>query len=677
MVRLEAHGRLNGVDDAAARALPGVKAVHRLVPDGGAIRFAGQELAAVAAVDDETARRAVALMKLDIAELPAVVTTEAARAAGAPVIYPVKKERKGAPSAAEGPVMAAGWDGNLRGPFSSSILAKPRKGRKGVDEAAKAGRAASGTWKTQVQCHTPLEPHSAVARFEGGRLEVWASTQSVQDLGEDLAQRFDLKHDDVLVHAEYVGGAFGSKVGLQMEAMVAVELARQAGAPVRVVLDRDEELTTGGTRPGQTIDLAIGMGPDGELAGMSHQSVTDAGVSVGNVSGILSRLVYPTGAKDLDDFDIVTNAPPARPFRGPGGPPTFFALEGAIDQLAHDQGLDPIELRRRWDPNVPRNAIYDWVETLEVWRQRGPVAAETGRFRRGVGLASGGWFYFWDPGTQVELEAGPDGFVARTASQDMGNGTRGLIAAAVAQKLRIPARDVRVEIGTSHGVHGPISAGSRTTASVVPAVEHAADRLLDDPNDLARERGLVGAPWSEVLAGAAPIRVVGRRRADDQAAVFPVAVAEIKVGRTFPGVVNVSLVEIDTRLGRVTVQEAWVGVGVGRLVCPPIARSQMEGATVQGISYTLYEERRLDPKTGRLLTHGLDDYRIAGIGDVPPVHVHFVEQGFERVRGGAVGVGEIGTVAVSASIANAVFHATGWRPRQLPLKPSTVLEGLA
>ena len=685
-----AHGILRSIDLSAASAMPGVVAVHRLVPDDGRIRFVGQEIAAIAAVDADTARAAVRQVALDIEALPAVITIDDAQKAGAPVLYPDRKARKTIPNASEGPLLGASWDGNTRGPFSASALMRPRRARKGIDDAAKAGSLVADTWEAHVQCHTTLEPHAAVARFDAGRLEVWASTQSCAHLAEDLAQRFKLK-DEVVVHAEYVGGGFGAKVGLQMETLVAVELARAAGAPVRVALSREEELITGGFRPGQRVEMAVAMSVNGSLMGISHQSVNDSGVAVGHLSGILTRVMYPSPKKDLDDFDVVTNTPPGKPFRGPGGPATFFALEGAIDQLAHDTGEDPIEVRRRWDPNVPRLKLYDWIETLDAWNDRGPVGQDTGRYRRGVGLASGGWYHFFDPHTQLELEAGPAGFVARTACQDMGNGTRALIAAAVGQRLGVPATAIDVAIGDSRAVHGPISAGSRTASSLTPAAEDAADQLIEAMVDLAEAKGLGSVPvaggvtsgngsvvpWSEILQGEAPIRTVGRRRRDYKAAVLPFAIEQIKLGRVFAGVVNLTEVEVDTRLGRVTAREAWVGVGVGRIVCPPVARSQMEGATVQGISYALYEQRHLDPSTGHLLTHGLDDYRIAGIGDIPPIHVHFEEAGFEHVRGGAVGIGEIGSVAVPASIANAVFHATGIRPRRLPLNPRYALEGLA
>ncbi|MEZ4241477.1 MAG: molybdopterin cofactor-binding domain-containing protein [Myxococcota bacterium] len=687
-----AHARLQGLDERAARQVRGVRAVLRRIPDGGEVRYPGQEVAAVAADDEAAARAGLAALAPKWEVLTAVTTMEASQAPGAPAVYPRRADvRPEAPAASEGPVLPAGLDGNLRGPTSTSILAKPRAGRKAVEEAAVSGVVAAGTWRMGVQLHTTLEPHAAVARWSGEAVEVWASTQSVGWLAEDVAQRWKLPREAVTVHGRFVGGAFGAKAGLQHEIALAIELAREAGAPVRVALSRPEELLVGGFRPGQQVELALGVA-DGQLAGLTQRAYGESGVAVGNLIGYLARIVYDTPRKDLDDYDVLTNGPPGKPMRGPGGPASFFALETAVDMAAQQLGEDPVAVRRRWDPNVVRQHLYDWVEALPAYKDRGPVGADTGRFRRGTGLAIGGWFEFYDPNTQVELEAGPEGFLARCNTQDVGTGVASVLAHTVAASLGVPVGAVRVEVGSNAGdVHGPAAAGSRSTASVVPAAQDAAERLLRELEDLGRDRGIDGSavpgglqpegggavvPWAEVLAGASTVRVRGRRKRDHKAAVVPFAFIDTKIGRVFPGVVNVTTVEVDTRLGRVSVVEGWCGLGVGRIVCPALAENQLKGAFVQNVGLSLYEERRLDPATGRLLSHNLDDYRVPGIGDSAPYHVHFEERGFEHVRGGSVGLGEIGGVAVAGSIGNAFHHATGKRAFHMPLTPKTVLEVL-
>ncbi|MCA9707511.1 MAG: xanthine dehydrogenase family protein molybdopterin-binding subunit, partial [Myxococcales bacterium] len=171
------------------------------------------------------------------------------------------------------------------------------------------------------------------------------------------------------------------------------------------------------------------------------------------------------------------------------------------------------------------------------------------------------------------------------------------------------------------------------------------------------------------------ITVLGKRKRDEGGYFLP-PIQGLAPEKAVSGAVQVSEVEVDTRLGRVRVLRTWAGFGVGRIVAPKLARSQAIGGVVQGISYALYEERRLDPTAGFLLTGGLEDYRIMGIGDLGELHIHFDESGYEKIPGRQVGLGEIVTLAPAAAIANAVFHATGWRPRELPLRPDRVLKGV-
>jgi xanthine dehydrogenase YagR molybdenum-binding subunit len=359
--------------------------------------------------------------------------------------------------------------------------------------------------------------------------------------------------------------------------------------------------------------------------------------------------------------------------------------------MAAQRGEDPLDLRLRWDPNPRRQRLYRWAQGLDAWTNR-DQAVSTGRYRRGLGVAAGTWYVFWDPHVQVQLDVAKGRITASTASQDMGNGTRSMLAWAVAGALDLPPEAIDVRLGDSRDVYGCMSAGSRTTCSVGPAALHAAEQLREALVDLAVDQGIRGeltdagilpdgggpvVTWAELLEGLPTSTFVGRRRRDDERAFLPFAASHTKIGRTLPGSIHLCEVEVDTVLGHVRATRAWVGVTSGRVMCPPVARSQMEGAVVQGLSYALYEQRLLDARTGRLLTHNLDDYRIAGIGDMPPIDVHFDEEGYEAVRGGAIGIGEIGTVGVTASVANAVFHATGKRPRRLPLTPQRMLEVLA
>ncbi|MFE9933846.1 molybdopterin-dependent oxidoreductase [Streptomyces sp. NPDC005533] len=632
-----------------------------LLPPDGVVRYVGQPVAAVAAPDRAAARAAAARVTVDYEVLPAALDARQARAGEGPPVYEDKAARKRAPGSGESPqLLPARWRGNLRGP--SAMSKRPATAVRRITEARSRNpeRVVEGVFTTAAQTHTPLEPHACLAQWVDGTLHLEVSTQSVKRTAELAAERFGVPVDKVVARAVHVGGGFGCKMGLTSDVVAAVELARLHGAPVRVVLDRDEELTDGGYRPGTRIRLAMVADASGDLNALAMDADTDGGISVGGSVASLARFMYGKAPRRLRDFDTLTHRPPGAPFRGPGGPTMCWALEQAVDEMAHRLGQDPIALRRRWDGNPKRHALYDWAAALPVWS--GPRGG-TGRFRRGVGVAAANWLYFLDPVTEVELTVENGTVVARCAVQDMGTGARTVLLRAVAEGLGVPEGRVRAEIGHSDAVHGPTSGGSRTTPSIVPAA-----RLRD---------ALGGGDITARLDAAHGVRVTGRRRRDRRGYVTPFTLGGIAVGRGFTGSVQVAEVEVDTRLGRTRPLRVWSGIAAGRIHEDRLARSQCEGAVVQGIGYALYEERRTDPTTGRVLTDNLEDYRIPGIGDTPEITVHFHREGFAHVPGGGVGLGEISTLPTAACLANAVHDATGWRPYDMPIRPDRLLEGLA
>lgn len=683
------HASIKSLDWAEALAMPGVRGIVDLMDGRTSIRHAGQEIVAIAAVDEATAARAVAAVKVEYDVKTPVLSIPDARAEGAPSVYPKRKGRKSAPNASEGPLLPEAWDGNVRGPLKLLSKAK-RKAVGKLDDAREKGTAVEGVWTTAAQCHTTLEPHAAVAQWPTeDTLVVHVSTQAVRVCAEDLAQRFDLRQDAVTVISNYIGGGFGGKGKLESEAIIATELARVCGAPVRYVLERREELMIGGYRPGTQLDLAAAVDDEGELAVVA-QSYSNSGVAVGHTVTPLWRMLYPGAPKRLEDIDVVTHAPPGKPFRGPGGPQAYWALEQAVDELAHARGEDPLAMRHRWDPNPARQPLYKWATGIDAWRNRAKPGADKGRYRRGVGLAFGTWFVFCSPKTRVQVETGPDGIVVSTACQDIGNGTRTVLANTVAEQLGVSASDVTVKIGNSRYVPGPTSAGSRTVSSLVPACVVAChalkEELFDDAKDRLSLRGAVATsrgveheggivPWAKLAETSPPLSVVGRRPKDKGGYFLP-PVAGVAFEKYTSASIQVVEIEVDTRLGKTRAVQTWGGFGVGKLVSPQLARSQAAGGILQAISYTLYEERRLAPERGYLLTGGLEDYRLMGMGDAPEMHIHFHEEGFENIPQRSAGLGEIVTLAPPAAIGNAMFHAVGWRPKDLPLRPDLVLKGL-
>ena len=249
---------------------------------------------------------------------------------------------------------------------------RPRRRGAGSRTRAKANNPllVEGTFRTGTQSHACLEPHAAVARFDGDRLTVHASTQAVFHLMELIAKRYKLDHDKVRVIADHVGGGFGSKASLGVETIAAIELARAAKAPVRIAYDRHEELSVTGYRPAAEVKIALLPSEQGGLKALSLTAYADTGAATNSTIAALARLIYPAEAKELADFDVISNLPPGAPFRGPGGPPMAFALEQAIDEAALRMKVDPIALRKRWDPDPNRQRLYDWAAGLDVWRNR-------------------------------------------------------------------------------------------------------------------------------------------------------------------------------------------------------------------------------------------------------------------------------------------------------------------
>jgi len=692
-----AHAKIEALDFAEALAIPGVAAAISLLGEDRTVRYVGQQIAAVAAADRETALRACAAIKVQYRELPPVVGMDAARMPTAPEIF--AGSRKSAGNASEGMAMPTPWRRNVRGP-SSAFSLKAKKARNWIAAAREAGDPLlfEATFRTGAQQHCSLEPHAAVARFDGDRLTVHVSTQAVFELKKLIAKRFKLDPSHVRVIATHVGGGFGSKATLGIETVAAIELARAAKAPVRVVFDRHEERSVAGYRPGAEMNIALLADRDGRLKALSLAAHGDTGASVNSTIAALARLIYPAEAKDLSDFDVVSNLPPGAPFRAPGGPPMAFALEQAVDEAALRLKTDPIALRKRWDDNPNRRRLYEWAQGLSAWRNAAPPASKTGRYRRGVGVAAGYWLYLWQPGSKVQLSVESGRIVVASAAQDIGTGSRTVLANTIAREFELEPHEVEVRIGDSSLPEGPGSGGSRTTASLVPPALLAAQKLKQAVQQRTRREPQAGsnAPWREMIA-ACPDFSVSSERPEDARTLAPGVrsplgevglmghifgwmmrrFSHIAIGAGAPSSVQVVEVEVDTLLGHVRVLEVHTGIAVGKLAAPALAQSQASGAIVQGVGYALYEGREVDLQTGDVLTAGMEDYRLPGVADTPLIDLHFDEGGFDHVLGGGVGIGEVATVPTAAAIANAVRNATGVRPKEIPLRPDRMLRLLS
>lgn len=688
-----AHAKVTDLDASKVGELEGTFAAIGLLPKDNVVRYIGQEIAAVAAVDEVTAQNALQQFKVDYEVKKGVASIEMARMDGTTLVW--GEGKKNPPNASEGPIVPGRWKGNVRMPKVNLVSKWARAAQRRINKAETNGLdyLEEGVWRTSAQIHTALEPHVCIADWSNKeKLVVYLSTQAVYNMATEIAKKFKLDRNQVEVHADYIGGAFGAKIGLTQEAVAAIKLSRAAEAPVKVMLSRAEEMENGGYRPPAEIQLALVANKEQKLEALQAHAYTNSGIGINTMVATLMRLIYPAGAKDLIDYDVVTNLASGKPFRGPSAPLTCWALEQAIDGIAEKMEVDPIALRKKWDKHKLRQKLYDWAAELPIWKNRKPAGNQKGRFRRGVGVAMGNWLHMYQSNAEVVVKASSKGIEVSTACQDMGNGSRTVLAKAVAEIFGISPNEVQVNIGDSSKVIGPSSNGSRTTPSLYAPAKEAAQKVkaaleiqAEDKLKLRDAYFLNGQlhhangffSFQDFLQQINPVAGHAKRGTNtfiDLLALLPMG--DVDMGKGFSGSVCVAEVEVDTLLGKTKVLNIWNGLAVGEIIVPELALSQCYGAIAQGVGYALYEERVVDSTTCNVLTLGLEEYKIAGIGDIPEITIHFEESGFDHVKGKAIGLAEIAKIPIAASIGNAVYNATGWQPKHMPIRPDLVVQGV-
>jgi len=675
-----AHARIRSVDVTAAEKMPGVKATYvverilgpaelRIKPKAEGkyplVRYEGQPIAAVAAVTRAQAEDAARRIKAEYEVLPHASDIEEAQKPGAPLVFDGPVEQ---PSTAGGGGAPKGLPqrGNVRGPNVQLIPA-------GAD--ADAALAASAVtvderFSTEVQTHSAIETHGAVADWKPDGLTVYESTQGIFSVQEELATLFDVPKSKVRVVCEFTGGGFGAKFGAGNHGVIAAHLSRKARAPVRLFHDRRGEHLSVGNRPSSIQRLRIGAGKDGKLTALRLDAFGSAGCAAGAGCSGPVKNVYPAKAVHIEESDVFLHAGPAAAFRAPGHPQGAFALEQAMDELAYRLGIDPLELRDKNDAHPARREErrigaqkIGWAEARKV-----KPGAHPGTLKRGVGFAQGVWYNFDGPPSLAEVIIHDDGSVeCRSGVADIGGGIRTAVAQVVAEVLGIRPSEVLVRIGDTSFPVGPPSGGSMTTQVLTPAVRLAAERAREELSRLA--------PGEQELRAAAR-KIKGRSvRATGERAKDYGGWKEDRYGTTIGGA-QFAEVEVDTETGIVRVLRVVAVHDCGRPVNRLALESQINGGIIQGISFALFERRALDLATGRMVNADLERYRIAGSKDVPKIEPVIIENYLGRTNTDVSGIGEPATVPTAAAVANAVFHATGKRIRHTPMTPAVILAAL-
>ncbi|MEX0881182.1 MAG: xanthine dehydrogenase family protein molybdopterin-binding subunit [Thermoanaerobaculia bacterium] len=670
---------VKSIDLSAAKALPGVRAALALAEPGEKIRFAGQEVAAVAADTPERAEDALAAIRVAYDPLPFVVTIEDAGRPGAPLVFEGQATTRSSAGDMPSGRKALPREGNVLGPRLTS------KGNVG-EGFRKADAVVEGTYVTQVQTHNALETHGLVARFDGDELTVWASTQGIFSVRDELAEAMKIPASKVKVITEYMGGGFGAKFGARIEGVTAARLAREAGAPVKLFLDRKEEQLAAGNRPSSVQWIKAGATKDGKLTAL-HLIVRGTGGTNGGTgtSGPIKN-IYACDNLQVEEFDVFTNAGPSAAMRAPGHPQGSFALEATLDELARELGMDPLELRMKNDPSEVRREEFRIGAEKIGWQTRDSRrATKDPAVRRGVGVGAAVWYNTGDTGPRATVTIHRDGSAGvEHGLQDLGTGSRTMVAIVAAEELGLPLEKVSVHIGDTRMPFGPASGGSTTTPSSAPTIRRAAWQAKRKLAEAVARQWKVPAE-SVVIAGGTvsapgdPARKVSWPEAcrllpdEGVAATADRAENHEDAWKRFTGGAQFAQVEVDTETGKVRVERVVAVHDCGIVLNALATESQIQGGVIQGLSYALFENRILDRQTGRMVNPNTEQYKMAGSLDVPEIEVILVPvwDGVNNTH--SVGIGEPAVVPTAAAIANAVSHAVGARIRQLPITPEVVL----
>jgi len=697
----EPHARITSIDTGAAERHPGVRAVHVVekilesaelrdpsqeIPSKYPIvRYAGQPIAAVAATTQAAADEAARLVKVVYEKKPFVVAVESAMAPGAPLVFPAAADQEGSAGGGGGPA-GVPQTGNVRGPMRR--MSSPDS-EGGIDQAfAACDVVVEGEFRTRVQTHSCLETHGALADWREEGLTVYASTQGTMGVRDELSAIFSIPKSRVRVLTEHMGGGFGSKFGAGNAGVIATHLSKKAGAPVRLFCTRKEEQWATGNRPDAKMRLRVGATKDGKLHAIHLVSHGTAGVGTGaGVAGPIHG-IYDCPNVLSEEHDVFTNAGPGAAMRAPGHPQGCFAIEQLMDELAGKLGVDVLALMDRNDSHAARREERKIGARLFDWSRRKPAGAEKGPVKRGLGVAQSVWYRFANFDSACEVRIARDGSVeALSAVQDIGGGIKTVIAQIVAEELGLEPRQIDVKIGDTNNPPGPASGGSLTTGSITPAVREAAFKAKVE---LVRQAGAaLGIPVADAVleSGRFKGRAAGEKDVSFKQAAATLATEQIsaqatrrpeygeRARLTLGGVQFVETL-VDTETGIVRPVRVVAVHDCGRPMNLLTLRNQVNGGVLQGLSYALYEERKLDRNTGIMVNPNLEQYKILGSRDVPEIQVHFIEEYIARSSTDASGIGEPSTIPTAAALANAVHNAIGVRIREIPMTPARVLAAL-
>lgn len=700
-----ASGRVVRLDTAAAEKMPGVRAIFHRGNIGKIFRsvlgpgFQGIIDERRPPFEDDVVRYYGQYIALAVAD-----TFESAKAAADAVRVTYDKENPNVDTdlkADDEPEVVATQFGpanrvqSERGDAESSFATAPVK----LDQ----------TYVTPAETHNPIELHATTAVWDGSTLTLYEASQGVFNLQGILAQMFGLPRENVRVITKFLGSGFGGKLWPWTHCPLAAAAARQLGKPVKLVVSRKMMFQTVGHRPRTQQRVRLGATADGKLVSLQqdyvhHKAILD---HYHEDCGEATAFQYRVPNLRVTFGRARRNVGSPTPMRGPGAVPGLYATESAMNELADQLKIDPVQLRVLNEPKLDESLGIPFssrhlLECFSLgaekfgWSKRTP---EVGLMKRdgltlGWGMAGCAWIAARFP-AEASVQLRDDG-TARVAcgTQDIGTGTYTILAQLTSEKTGVPLDKVEVALGDTSLPEGPISGGSMVTGSLVPAVFAAADNAIASlltiaaatpgspfenrkTDELAFEGGRIfvradgaakGVPFADSLRRANLRLVTGSGKSESTFGNPKPKYSTHSFGCHF--------VEVawQPEIARLRVSRVVTVIDAGRILNPLAGRNQIEGSVVMGIGMALFEQTSYDPQNGAPINSNLADYIVAVNADVPPIDVHFLDFPDKEINElGARGIGEIGLAGMAAAITAAVHHATGVRVRELPVRIEDLL----
>jgi xanthine dehydrogenase YagR molybdenum-binding subunit len=652
-----AHARVKSIDLSAAKNSPGVKAVWKdeeLI--GEEVRYIGQIIAAVAADTEERATEAIKKVKIDYEVLEhQVVDDDPAHTTGR------------ASNREEGDV---------------------EQGFKDADVVVE------NSYGVPVITHCCLEPHGQTAEVRNGELFLWPSTQNVSRYADRLDDAVGIPRAKMHVNCQYMGGGFGSKFGHDKWGIIGSLLSKETGRPVKLLLERDQEMQYGGSRPSAFGTVKVGAKKDGNITAFEANVWGTSGGGGYNMSQVLPY-VFKTPTSKVTSQGIRTNRGAQRAWRAPRHPQANVLTMSAIEDTAAALNMDALEFFKTNLGLTDRPEVYD--EQLDIAAKligyhdkahlRGDKTA--GPIKRGLGIAIHTWGGLGHP-SECDVTINPDGsVVAEMGTQDLGTGARTTLAIIAGETLGLPIEAITVKIGRNSYPASGASGGSTTIGGTSTATRHASTDALNELLKVAAPE--LGATADELEAKAGRIRVINhpsnsmswseacsllgpntitKRGVNDRAESQKSGYIDAGVGG-----VQMADVSVDIETGVVTMNEMVAVQDCGLIIDMKTAESQVFGALIMGITYGLYEEAIYDPTTGKMLNADMEYYRLAGYNDIGKLKVHMMT-GKKYEDRGIIGLGEPPAISPGGALSNAVANACGVRVPSIPLTPDRVIAAL-